>query len=74
MIKKILTENRRQLQFLSGFSPNMPQNTKYTCRDYRTEMRLLGLKKRLHANDLGKSEKEAIEAEIVKLEKSLKMD
>ena len=52
----------------------MPQNTKYTCSDYRTEMRLLGLKKRLHANDLGNSEKEAIEAEIVKLEKSLKMD
>ena len=52
----------------------MPQNTKYTCSDYRKEMRLLGLKKRLHENDLGKSEKEAIEAEIARLERSLQMD
>ena len=52
----------------------MPQNKKYTCSDYRTEMRLLGLKKRLHENDLGKSEKQAIEAEIVKLEQILQMD
>jgi hypothetical protein len=52
----------------------MPQNTKYTCSDYRKEMRLLGLKKRLHENDLSKSEKQDIEAEIVKLEKILQMD
>ena len=74
VIKKILTESRRQLNFLSGFFPTMPQNTKYTCSDYRTEMRLLGLKKRLHKNDLSKSEKQDIEAEIVKLEKILQMD
>jgi hypothetical protein len=37
-------------------------------------MRLLGLKKRLHENDLNKSEKQDIEAEIVKLEKILQMD
>jgi hypothetical protein len=52
----------------------MPQNTKYTCSDYRTEMRLLGLKKRLSDNDLSKSEQQAIEAEIRKLEKILQMD
>ena len=74
MIKKILTENRRQFQFLSGFSPNMPQNTKYTCSDYREEMRLLGLKKQLNEKNLSKSEKQAIEAEIVKLEKILHLD
>ena len=52
----------------------MPQNTKYTCSDYRTEMRLLGLKKRLHENDLSKLEKQDIQAEIVELEKILQMD
>jgi len=52
----------------------MQQNTKYTCSDYRTEMRLLGLKKRLHENDLSQSEKQDIEAEVVKLEKILQMD
>ena len=52
----------------------MPQNKKYTCSDYRTEMRLLGLKKRLNENDLSKLEKQDIEAEIVELEKILQMD
>ena len=74
MIKKILTEIRRQFQFLSGFSPNMPQNTKYTCSDYREEMRLLGLKKQLNEKNLSKSEKQDIEAQIAKLEKILHLD
>lgn len=52
----------------------MPQNTKYTCSDYREEMRLLGLKKQLNEKNLSKSEKQAIEAEIVKLEKILHLD
>jgi hypothetical protein len=52
----------------------MPPNTKYTCSDYRIEMRLLGLKKRLHENDLSTSEKQDIEAEIVRLEKILQID
>ena len=67
-------EGRRQFQFLSGFSPNMPPDTKYTCSDYREEMRLLGLKKQLNAKNLSKSEKQDIEAEIAKLEKILQMD
>ena len=74
MIEKILTESRKQFQLLSGFSPNMPQNTKYTCSDYRTEMRLLGLKKRLNEKNLSKSEKQALEAEIARLEKILHLD
>jgi len=74
VIKKILTASRRQFQFLTGFSPNMPQNTKYTCSDYREEMRLLGLKKQLNEKNLSKSEKQAIEAEILKLEKILQID
>jgi hypothetical protein len=52
----------------------MPQNTKYTCSDYREEMRLLGLKKQLNEKNLSKSEKQAIEAEIAKLEQLLHLD
>jgi hypothetical protein len=52
----------------------MPPKSKYTCNDYREEMRLLGLKKRLNENKLSKTEKQAIEAEITKLEKALRMD
>ena len=52
----------------------MPPKSKYTCNDYREEMRLLGLKKRLNENKLIKAEKQAIEAEITKLEKALRMD
>ena len=46
----------------------------YTCDDYREEMRLLGLKKRLGEKNLSKAEKQAIEAEITRLEKTLQMD
>jgi len=52
----------------------MPQNTKYTCSDYRDEMRLLGLKKQLNEKNLSKSEKHALEAEIARLEKILQID
>jgi len=52
----------------------MPRNTKYTCSDYREEMRLLGLKKQLNEKNLSKSEKQAIEAEIAKLEQLLHLD
>ena len=44
---------------------------KYTCDDYREEMRLLGLKKRLGENDLDEAEKQIIEAEIKRLEKEV---
>ncbi len=46
----------------------------YTCNDYREEMRLLGLRKRLNEKNLSKIEKQNIEAEIAKLEKALQMD
>jgi len=52
----------------------MPPKRTYTCNDYREEMRLLGLKKRLTEKNLSKNEKQAIEAEIAKLEKALQMD
>ena len=49
----------------------MPPKSKYTCNDYREEMRLLGLKNRLNEKNLSETEKQAIEAEITKLEKAL---
>ena len=52
----------------------MPQDSPYTCNDYRAEMQLLGLKKQLNEKDLSPTEKQALEAEILKLEKALQMD
>jgi len=52
----------------------MPQKNKYTCNDYREEMRLLGLKKRLSEENLSRAEKQAIEAEISRLEKALQLN
>ncbi|NNL74709.1 MAG: hypothetical protein HKO68_00080 [Desulfobacterales bacterium] len=52
----------------------MPQRKKNTCNDYREEMRLLSLKKRLNENNLNETEKQIIEAEIAKLETALQMN
>ena len=52
----------------------MPLKRTYTCNDYREEMRLLALKKRLNEKNLSRTEKQIIEAEITKLEKALQMD
>ena len=54
--------------------PKMMQKNKYTCSDYREEMRLISLKKRLNEETLSQVEKQTIEAEIVKLEKILQLD
>jgi hypothetical protein len=52
----------------------MPTGEKYTCNDYREEMRLIGLKKRLNEATLSPPEKQIIEAEIADLEKILGLD
>ena len=52
----------------------MSQKVKYTCNDYREEMRLLGLKNRLNEKNLSDTERQRIEAEIEKLESALQMD
>jgi len=54
--------------------PNMAQKNQYTCSDYREEMRLIGLKKRLSEEVLSQREKQVIEAEISDLEKTLQLD
>jgi len=52
----------------------MSQKKRYTCSDYREEMRLIGLKKRLNENDLNPTEKELLKAEIAKLEEALQLN
>jgi len=52
----------------------MPQEKKYTCSDYREEMRLIGLRKRLNDENLNRTEKQIIEAEIAELEKALQLN
>jgi len=47
---------------------------KYTCSDYRDEMRLLALKRRLQQNDLSAAEKERLGIEIRSLERAMAMD
>ncbi len=46
----------------------------YTCNDYRTEMILLGLKRRLELADLSAEEKEDILKQIKKLEAAIGLD
>ncbi len=52
----------------------MNKHPKPTCNDYRQEMMLLGLRRRLAEEDLSDSEKKAIEAEIRRLEEIMQLD
>lgn len=49
----------------------MPTNKPYTCADYREEMMLLGLKKRLETESLTDEEKASIQDRIAAIEKSM---
>ena len=49
----------------------MTKNSDYTCADYREEMILLSLRRRLEDPDVSEEEKPAIRAKIQELEKSL---
>ena len=44
------------------------------CSDYREEMRLIGLRRRLNEENLSRTEKQVIEEEIAKLEKTLQLN
>ena len=46
---------------------------KYTCEDYRQEMKLMALRKRLEEEDLSKEEKTRLAEEIKKLEQEIKL-
>jgi len=47
---------------------------KYTCSEYRAEMMLLGLERRLHQDNLSEEEKAVILAEIRKLKEAMGLD
>jgi len=46
----------------------------YTCNEYREEMILLGLQKRLSSGKLTPGEKESLLKEIAKIEKQMGID
>jgi hypothetical protein len=52
----------------------MPDKSPYTCRQYRDEMILLGLRKRLNDQALTEDERQALEKEILCLEAQMRMD
>ena len=49
-------------------------NNKYTCNEYRGEMILLGLQKKLTSPDLTEEEKEKLNKEIKKITKQMDME
>ena len=51
----------------------LENKTRYTCNEYREEMMLLGLKRRLAQEDLSEEERRAIIKEIEKLESEMRM-
>jgi uncharacterized membrane protein YgcG len=48
-------------------------NNKYTCHEYREEMQLLGLHKRLHDKDISEEERQELKQKIKDLEASMGM-
>ncbi|MEN8244601.1 MAG: hypothetical protein ABFS43_06840 [Thermodesulfobacteriota bacterium] len=51
----------------------MSSNSPYTCNEYREEMVLLGLQRRLHAEDISEEERKSLQAKIKDLEASMGM-
>ena len=52
----------------------MEKKSRYSCQDYREEMRLLGLKRRLAQKELSDEERRALIREIEELESTMEMD
>jgi hypothetical protein len=52
----------------------MVSENKYTCNEYREEMTLLGLKRRLEDPSLSEAKREEIIAEIKRLEAAMGMN
>ncbi|MDA3916735.1 MAG: hypothetical protein PF690_07155 [Deltaproteobacteria bacterium] len=53
---------------------NFATSKKYTCNEYREEMILLGLQKRLASGDLTSKERENLLREIAEVEKQMGID
>jgi hypothetical protein len=49
-------------------------NGQYTCREYREEMVLLGLRMRLEHEDLTDEERKRLKARLLQLESEMEMD
>ncbi len=49
-------------------------NAQYTCREYREEMVLLGLRRRLEQEDLPEEEMQALRARLQELEAEMSLD
>lgn len=54
-------------------TPELSDKSNYTCNDYRLEMILLSLKRRLSSEDLSDAEKLAIRNEIRRIEAQMGM-
>lgn len=48
-------------------------NDKYTCHEYREEMQLLGLQRRLNDKDISEEERQHLKEKIKDLEASMGM-
>jgi hypothetical protein len=53
---------------------SLANSSKYTCNEYREEMILLGLQKRLASEDLTSKERENLLREIAEVEKQMGID
>jgi len=51
----------------------MGSNNPYTCSEYREEMLLLGLQRRLHAENISEEEREHLKERIKDLEATMGM-
>lgn len=49
-------------------------DAQYTCREYREEMLLLGLRRRLEQEDLSEEERRVLRARLSELEAEMEMD
>jgi len=56
-----------------SFSRAMAETSNYTCNDYRLEMILLSLRRRLSKEDMSESEKDSIRKEIRRIEAEMGM-
>ena len=52
----------------------MGNNKTFSCTEYRKEMLLLGLQKRLYENDLTEAEKQDIKEQIADLKAAMQLD
>ena len=52
----------------------MKTDKTFSCTEYRKEMMLLGLQKRLYENDLTEAEKQDLKARIADLKAAIQLD